>query len=106
MKLLRHGAAGAEKPGMLVDGEIRDLSGIVADIGGAVLSDAGLAALRDVDASALPVVVADTRLGPCVAGTGKLYRAELFRSRSRNRGHRAARADHLHEGHIGHLRPE
>ena len=72
MKLLRHGPAGAEKPGILhVDGSVRDLTGLVPDIGGAVLSDAGLAMLRCVDAGSLPVVAADTRLGPCVAGTGK-----------------------------------
>ncbi len=72
MKLLRHGARGAEKPGLLHDdGTVRDLSGVVADIGGDVLSDAGLAAIRAVDAGSLPVVPADTRLGACVAGTGK-----------------------------------
>ncbi len=72
MKLLRHGANGAEKPGLLhKDGTIRDLSGVVADIGGDVLSEKGLAALAKVDASTLPVVDAKTRLGPCVAGTGK-----------------------------------
>ncbi|MBP6736166.1 MAG: 2-hydroxyhepta-2,4-diene-1,7-dioate isomerase, partial [Rhodobacteraceae bacterium] len=43
MKLLRHGPSGAEKPGLLhSDGTIRDLSGLVPDIGGAVLSDAGI----------------------------------------------------------------
>jgi 2-keto-4-pentenoate hydratase/2-oxohepta-3-ene-1,7-dioic acid hydratase in catechol pathway len=72
MKLLRHGPSGAERPGMLhTDGTIRDLTGLVPDIGGAVLSDAGLAMLRGVDAASLPIVAADTRLGPCVAGTGK-----------------------------------
>lgn len=72
MKLLRHGPAGSEKPGMLAeDGTIRDLSAHVADIGGDVLSDAGLAPLRGLDVSSLPEVPADTRLGPCVAGTGK-----------------------------------
>lgn len=72
MKLLRHGAEGAERPGILhKDGTIRDLTGLVPDIGGAVLSDAGLAMLRGVDAASLPIVAADTRLGPCVAGTGK-----------------------------------
>tara|TARA_B110001450_G_scaffold87620_1_gene83418 strand:- start:176 stop:1024 length:849 start_codon:yes stop_codon:yes gene_type:complete len=72
MKLLRHGAIGTEKPGMLdEDGVIRDLSGIVPDIAGAVLSDAGLQAIRDVDPGTLPVVPVDTRLGSCVAGTGK-----------------------------------
>jgi 2-keto-4-pentenoate hydratase/2-oxohepta-3-ene-1,7-dioic acid hydratase in catechol pathway len=72
MKLLRHGPAGAEKPGLLhSDGTIRDLTGKVADIGGAALSDAGLAALRAIDAGTLPIVAPGTRLGPCVAGTGK-----------------------------------
>jgi 2-keto-4-pentenoate hydratase/2-oxohepta-3-ene-1,7-dioic acid hydratase in catechol pathway len=72
MKLLRHGPRGAERPGLLhSDGSLRDLSGVVADIGGDVLSDAGLAALRAIDAGALPVVAAGTRLGACVAGTGK-----------------------------------
>lgn len=72
MKLLRHGPSGAEKPGLLhSDGTIRDLSGLVPDIGGAVLSDAGITMLRGIDPDTLPVVAADTRLGPCVAGTGK-----------------------------------
>ena len=72
MKLLRHGAIGSEKPGMLAaDGTIRDLSGLVPDIAGAVLSDTGLAMLRAVDPISLPEVHASTRLGPCVAGTGK-----------------------------------
>lgn len=72
MKLLRHGARGAEKPGMLdADGVIRDLSGVVPDIAGDVLSDAGLAALRAVDPASLPVVDPATRLGACVAGTGE-----------------------------------
>jgi 2-keto-4-pentenoate hydratase/2-oxohepta-3-ene-1,7-dioic acid hydratase in catechol pathway len=72
MKLLRHGALGHEKPGMMAsDGTIRDLSGHVEDIGGAALSDAGLAALAKLDPATLPVVAAGTRLGACVAGTGK-----------------------------------
>ena len=72
MKLLRFGEPGAEKPGLMDDsGTIRDLSGIVPDIGGAVLSDAGLEAIRQADPAALPAVDASVRLGPCVAGTGK-----------------------------------
>ncbi|MCX7301500.1 MAG: fumarylacetoacetate hydrolase family protein [Rhodobacterales bacterium] len=72
MKLLRHGPSGAEKPGMLdAGGVVRDLSGVVPDIAGGVLSDAGLAAIRAVDPSELPAVAAGTRLGPCVGGTGK-----------------------------------
>jgi 2-keto-4-pentenoate hydratase/2-oxohepta-3-ene-1,7-dioic acid hydratase in catechol pathway len=72
MKLLRHGPVGAERPGLLhTDGTIRDLTGLVPDIGGAVISDTGLAMLRGIDAGILPVVDPATRLGPCVAGTGK-----------------------------------
>jgi 2-keto-4-pentenoate hydratase/2-oxohepta-3-ene-1,7-dioic acid hydratase in catechol pathway len=72
MKLLRHGPRGAERPGLLhVDGTIRDLTGLVPDIAGAVLSDTGIAMLRTIDPSRLPVVDAGTRLGACVGGTGK-----------------------------------
>jgi len=72
MKLLRHGARGSERPGLLDnEGTIRDLTGIVPDIGGAVLSGAGLSALRAIDPKDLPEVAPDTRLGPAVAGTGK-----------------------------------
>ncbi|MES2433717.1 MAG: fumarylacetoacetate hydrolase family protein [Pseudomonadota bacterium] len=71
MKLLRHGPAGAEKPGILhSDGTLRDLSAIVSDIGGDVLSDAGLAKIRAADPARLPIVQG-ARLGPCVTGTGK-----------------------------------
>lgn len=72
MKLLRHGPSGSEHPGLLhSDGTIRDLTGLVPDIGGAVISDVGLAMLRAIDPATLPVVDPATRLGPCVAGTGK-----------------------------------
>ncbi|MCV6592417.1 MAG: fumarylacetoacetate hydrolase family protein [Silicimonas sp.] len=72
MKLLRFGEAGAEKPGILAeDGTIRDLSSVVGDIAGDVLSDDGMEAIRAADLSSLPEVSADTRLGPCVSGTGK-----------------------------------
>jgi len=64
MKLLRHGPKGAEKPGLLdPDGTIRDLSGVVGDIGGATLSDEGLERLRRLDAGRLPAVDPSVRLG-------------------------------------------
>lgn len=73
MKLLRHGPAGAERPGLLdASGTIRDLTGLVPDIAGPVLSDAGLSMLRALDPAALPAVAPGTRLGPCVGGTGKV----------------------------------
>lgn len=72
MKLLRWGSPGQERPGLLDEtGTIRDLSGLVPDISGAVLGDAGLAMLGGIDPQGLPMVPGNTRLGPCVAGTGK-----------------------------------
>ncbi|MEP0708661.1 MAG: fumarylacetoacetate hydrolase family protein [Parvibaculum sp.] len=72
MKLMRHGHAGEEKPG-LVDGQgrLRDLSGVVADIAGQVLSPEGLAKLAEIDADSLPLVPEGTRYGPCVGQVGK-----------------------------------
>jgi 2-keto-4-pentenoate hydratase/2-oxohepta-3-ene-1,7-dioic acid hydratase in catechol pathway len=71
MKLVRFGAAGREKPGMLdAQGRIRDLSKIVPDIVGGVLSSSGLAKLRKLKADKLPLVRGTPRLGPCVGGIG------------------------------------
>jgi 2-keto-4-pentenoate hydratase/2-oxohepta-3-ene-1,7-dioic acid hydratase in catechol pathway len=72
MKLLRYGAPGTEKPAMLdADGQIRDLSGHVADIGGKDIDPAALAALAKLDPASLPLVAGSPRIGPCVTGTGK-----------------------------------
>ncbi|MCG7573219.1 fumarylacetoacetate hydrolase family protein [Phaeobacter sp. CNT1-3] len=72
MKLLRYGPVGQEKPGLMdTDGNIRDLSDKVADISGAVLSDAGLATIRDLDVNALPLVEGSPRIGACVGQVGK-----------------------------------
>jgi 2-keto-4-pentenoate hydratase/2-oxohepta-3-ene-1,7-dioic acid hydratase in catechol pathway len=72
MKLIRFGEAGCERPGLVdSDGIARDLSGVVPDIVGAVLSDEGLAALRVVNPASLPKVPPGARLGPCVANIGK-----------------------------------
>ena len=72
MKLLRVGPTGQEKPAALDDtGTYRDLSAIVADISGDVLSDDGLAALRQIDLATLPELPADSRVGPCVGQVGK-----------------------------------
>lgn len=72
MRLLRFGDAGAEKPGIIdADDNIRDLSGFVSDIDGDMLSDASLAKIGELDASALPLVDKDVRIGACVAKPGK-----------------------------------
>ena len=72
MKLLRHGPAGRERPGLLdAQGRVRDLTGVVPDIAGATLTDAGLTALRALDPQSLPLVAPGTRLGPCVGAVGK-----------------------------------
>ncbi|MFC0407417.1 fumarylacetoacetate hydrolase family protein [Roseomonas elaeocarpi] len=69
MKLLRHGPAGAEKPGLLdTDGTIRDLSAVIPDLAGEALSPAGLDRLRALDPATLPAVAPGTRLGPPVSG--------------------------------------
>ena len=47
MKLVRYGAPGREKPGIIdADGKIRDLSRIVKDIDGAMLASGGLAKIK------------------------------------------------------------
>ena len=71
MKLLRYGPKGQEKPGIVgADGVVRDLSGLVDDIAGNVLTDQGLAGIAEADLSSLPAVEVD-RYGPCVGGVGK-----------------------------------
>lgn len=67
MKFVRYGEPGQEKPGVLdAEGQIRDLSGVMADLAG----DA-LARLGEIDPEALPRVPGLPRLGVPVAGTGK-----------------------------------
>jgi 2-keto-4-pentenoate hydratase/2-oxohepta-3-ene-1,7-dioic acid hydratase in catechol pathway len=68
MKLVRYGAPGAEKPGVLdADGQLRDLSDIVPDINGAALSPAGLAKIAGANPATLPIVRSSPRIGPCIA---------------------------------------
>ena len=72
MKLVRVGAPGAERPGLIdTQGRVRDLSGVVGDLGPQQLSDAALAQLAGVDIAALPVVQ-DTRFGVPWTGIGKI----------------------------------
>ncbi|GGW26759.1 fumarylacetoacetate hydrolase family protein [Streptomyces caelestis] len=76
MKLLRVGTAGTERPALLdADGTLRDLSGVVPDIDGALLADdAALARIRTAaDAGELPVLDATgLRIGPPLGRIGKI----------------------------------
>jgi 2-keto-4-pentenoate hydratase/2-oxohepta-3-ene-1,7-dioic acid hydratase in catechol pathway len=72
LKLLRYGAAGAEKPGLLdASGTIRDLSGVIDDITGVVLENK-LAELAALDTGKLPAVSGSPRMGPPLADISKL----------------------------------
>lgn len=72
MKLLRYGAPGQERPGILdPQGQIRDLSQHIADLSGEALLPAALDKLRALDINQLPRVEGQPRLGPCVGHIGK-----------------------------------
>ncbi|MFI9339793.1 fumarylacetoacetate hydrolase family protein [Streptomyces sp. NPDC052773] len=76
MKLLRVGTAGAERPALLdADGNLRDLSGVVPDIDGALLADdAAMARVRAAaESGELPLLdAAGVRIGPPLGGIGKV----------------------------------
>lgn len=73
MKLLRYGPRGHERPGLLdSDGHIRDLSGHIDDIAPEVLAPDRLRVLASLDPRSLPRVEGSVRLGPPVAGIGKI----------------------------------
>ena len=72
MKLLRYGPPGAPRPALLDgQGQVRDLGALLPDITPQTLSPAGLAALRALDASALPLVADPGRLDVPWSGLGK-----------------------------------
>lgn len=73
MKLFRHGPLGAEKPGLIdASGALRDLSGQVPDIAGAVLGRDSMSRLAALDAASLPLVPPGSRLGACVGAVGNV----------------------------------
>ena len=72
MKLLRHGPKGQEKPAMLdAQGQVRDLSGVIADLRADMLTPEGLAPLRAINPASLPLVAAPGRTAPPWSGMGK-----------------------------------
>jgi 2,4-didehydro-3-deoxy-L-rhamnonate hydrolase len=73
MKLVRFGNIGQEQPGIIDQaGAVRSLVGIVSDIDGATVSPEGLAKIRALDLTRLPLAPKDARIGPCVGRVGKL----------------------------------
>jgi 2-keto-4-pentenoate hydratase/2-oxohepta-3-ene-1,7-dioic acid hydratase in catechol pathway len=76
VKLLRVGTTGSERPALLdAEGTLRDLSGLVGDIDGALLADeAALGRIRSAEAAGdLPVLdPAGLRVGPPLARIGKV----------------------------------
>lgn len=72
MKLVRYGNPGKEKPGLIdANGQLRDLSSVVKDIGPDQLGDAALAKIAKVKTDKLPLVKGKPRYGCPVASVGK-----------------------------------
>jgi 2-keto-4-pentenoate hydratase/2-oxohepta-3-ene-1,7-dioic acid hydratase in catechol pathway len=72
MKLVRYGAFGQEKPGLIdKSGQLRDLSNHVKDLAGEAFSPASLAKLAALDHATLPAVNGKPRIGAPVGGLPK-----------------------------------
>src|SRR6476660_3702319 len=72
MKLVRYGAIGQEKPGLIdKSGQLRDLSGHVKDLNGEACSPDSLPKLDGIDPAKLPAVCGNPRLGAPVTGISK-----------------------------------
>ncbi|HZR90394.1 MAG TPA: fumarylacetoacetate hydrolase family protein [Bradyrhizobium sp.] len=72
MKLVRYGAKGAEKPGLIdKSGQLRDLSAQIRDLDGEAYSPASLQRLAALDPASLPAVGGNPRLGAPVTGISK-----------------------------------
>ncbi len=74
MKLIRFGAVGQEKPGVLIDDVRYDVSAYFQDFNEAFFANEGLAQLEALLATkpSLPVVADSERLGSCVARPSKI----------------------------------
>jgi 2,4-diketo-3-deoxy-L-fuconate hydrolase len=72
MKLVRYGNPGREKPGLIdEEGRLRDLSGVVPDLGPEQLGQVGLTRIRKANPAKLPAVRGNPRLGCPVARVPK-----------------------------------
>ncbi|MEB2232147.1 fumarylacetoacetate hydrolase family protein [Xanthomonas campestris pv. campestris] len=72
MKLVRVGAPGQERPGLIdSDGKLRDLGGVISDVAGEHITNAGLDTLRALDVASLPLIEGEQRYGAAVGQIGK-----------------------------------
>ena len=72
MKLVRYGAKGAEKPGLIdQSGQLRDLASHLRDLDGEAYAPASLKKLAALDPATLPAVSGTPRLGAPVTGISK-----------------------------------
>jgi 2-keto-4-pentenoate hydratase/2-oxohepta-3-ene-1,7-dioic acid hydratase in catechol pathway len=86
MKLVRYGALGEEKPGVIdSEGRIRDLSLLVKDIDGEMLAEGHIGKIKSSDHNLLEIVPGKPRLGACVGSVGNVIAIGLNYS------------DHAHE---------
>lgn len=71
MKLVRYGEPGSEKPGLIDgSGQLRDLSGQIADLDPSAYEQSVLDQLKLVDPGSLPAVEGTPRFGPPISRTG------------------------------------
>src|SRR5271165_5258530 len=78
MKLVRYGAKGAEKPGLIdKSGQLRDLSAHIGDLDGEAYAPASLKKLAELNPASLPAVSGNPRLGAPVTGISKFVATGL-----------------------------
>ena len=71
MKLLRVGNLGSEKPAILDNNVIRDLSSIIKDIDQTTIGDNLINTIKRLDISKLPTLDNNLRIGACVSNPSK-----------------------------------
>jgi 2,4-diketo-3-deoxy-L-fuconate hydrolase len=88
MKIVRYGAPGLERPGLIAaDESLRDLSDHLHDIVPELLAPERIAKLAETDPLRLPKVPGSPRLGYPVAGVGKIVLIGLnYRDTPQNPG--------------------
>ena len=101
MKLVRYGAIGQEKPGLIdKSGQLRDLSAHVKDFTGDAFSPASLAKIAALDPAKLPAVDGKPRIGAPVGGLPKFIAIGLnYTDHAAEVGMpNSGRTHHFHQG--------